>query len=188
MLEVRDKFAKNNLLFNLSGKGTNCSSTRFPYQRCLFLTQLSESPITISSSISHILPKFFFLGAGSLVATSDKSDSRDSGRQRLRCWQPYDLAHSSAQLFTIGAKTFCISVGVKASAIFERDLTACSRTTVSSVEQSVSKSGRSESLFSSSVEIFPNSSAIANNTSSSSFLIKSTYIVFIANFTIKKWY
>lgn len=70
------------------------------------------------------------------------------------------------------------------SAIFERDFTACSLTTVSSVEHKVSKRGSNASLLSKRVKTFPNSSAIANNTSSSSFLIKSMLIL---ESTIEEW-
>jgi len=76
---------------------------------------------------------------------------------------------------TIAANIFCISVPVNVSAIFDKDLTACSRTTVSSDVHNASSKGNRASLFSNIWKIFPNSSAIAKRTSSSSFLIKSIF-------------
>ena len=78
-----------------------------------------------------------------------------------------------ANLMTNGANTFYISASLKFSEIVVNDLAAYSLTTVSSYLARSSSKGRNTVLSLINRNTFPSSSAIANNTSSSSELISS---------------
>ena len=78
-----------------------------------------------------------------------------------------------ANFITNGAKTFYISASLRLSDIVVKDLAAYSLTTVSSYLARSSNSGKNTVLSFIKVKTFPSSSAIANNTSSSSELISS---------------
>ena len=76
---------------------------------------------------------------------------------------------------TNGAKTFYISASLKFSEIVVNDFAAYSLTTVSSYLARSSSNGRNTVLSFMSKKTFPSSSAIANNTSSSSEFMSSKY-------------
>ena len=74
---------------------------------------------------------------------------------------------------TNGANTFYISASLRFSEIVVKDLAAYSLTTVSSYLARSSSKGKNTVLSFIKVKTFPSSSAMANNTSSSSELMSS---------------